>query len=63
MSDERYSIGDLENPQPDDTRFDTREEAERAAIQCSYNDMPWGVWFDEDGELLSIVYGQTVYSS
>lgn len=58
-----YSTGRLEYPAEDDPRFDTEEEAIKAAIQASFDDSPHGVWHDADGELLHIVYFRSVYSA
>ncbi len=58
-----YSIGDPENPQPNDKRFETAEAAEVAAVEASVDDHVWAVWHDEDGELLSLVFNQQVFTS
>lgn len=58
-----FSIGHLERPTGEDRQFDTREEAEIAAIEESYDDGVRAVWDNDSGEILAIVYQQTVYTS
>ncbi len=59
-----YSYGYLLMPQPDDPRFETEEEAVRAAEETSATREVtlYGVWRDDDGELLHIVYHGDLYS-
>jgi hypothetical protein len=62
VEDRTYSVGTLTNPKPDDQRFGFFEEAVKSAIQASsWDDFVWGVWNDDSGELLAIVYQGRVY--
>ncbi|MHC4676536.1 MAG: hypothetical protein ACYTBZ_28960 [Planctomycetota bacterium] len=59
--DKTYSVGNLEYPRSDDPRFSTQEDAEVHAIEIS-DGGPLGVWRDDDGELISIVYNRQIFS-
>ena len=60
----KIQIGVLENdPKLEEEIYDSSIEAEAAAIALSYNDCPIGVWDMEDGELMAIVYQQTIFWS
>lgn len=60
----QIQIGVLkDNPEFEETIYDSSTDAEIAAIQLSYCDSPIGVWDVEDGELMAIVYQQTVFWS
>jgi hypothetical protein len=61
-----YSYGQLTSPRDDDPRFKTEDEAITAAEDASQEsalDPILGVWEDETGELLHIVYQGAVYSA
>lgn len=58
-----YSVGDLRSPQPDDQRFTTQAEAEHYARETSYPDRVLGIWHDDSGDLVAIVYDGLVYWS
>lgn len=61
----KYSVGHLMMPATDDPRFDTEAEALAHAGEKgakNYNTM-LGVWHDESGELVAIVYEGTVFTS
>jgi hypothetical protein len=57
-----YSYGKLEFPAEDDPRFEDLEEAEQEAAKASWDDGVYGVWEDESGELMAIVYERTVFN-
>ena len=56
-----YSFGRLLTPAPDDQQFAELEAAIIAAIETSGDDCVYGVWENKTGELLAIVYQQTIY--
>jgi hypothetical protein len=56
-----FSTGTLTNPRPQDQRFDFLDEAIEAAVKGSMDDFVWGVWNDDSGELMAIVYQGLVY--
>lgn len=56
-----YSIGSLQDPRPDDPRFDTEREVWNEARKLSYPARIVGVWRDVDGELIAIAYDGLVY--
>jgi hypothetical protein len=58
---EAYSIGRLESPAPDDQQFAEPQTAEIAAVEASFDDGVWAVWENKTGEILAIVYQQTIY--
>jgi hypothetical protein len=57
-----YSIGRLLTPAPDDQQFAELDAAETAAVEASIDDCVYGVWENKTGELLAIIYQQTVFS-
>lgn len=58
-----YRVAVLERPNDDAEFFDEIEDAEERAINESVDDSVYGVWENESGELVSIVYQQRVFSS
>jgi hypothetical protein len=57
-----YSVGDLEYSRQEDPHFSTQEEAEVHAIEISDDHQgPLGVWRDDDGELISIVFNRHMW--
>jgi len=63
MEAEMYRVAVLERPNDDAEFFDEIEDAEERAINESVDDSVYGVWENESGELVSIVYQQRVFSS
>lgn len=61
--DATYSVGRLEHPHEDDQRFHDETNAIRNAMAASIDDSVYGVWDDDTGELLHIVYQRQVFSS
>ena len=57
-----FTIGSPTNPKDGDECYDTAENAEDAAIMASYDDSVWAVR-DEDGEILSLVFAQQVFTA
>lgn len=56
-----FSVGDLRDPQPDDQRFETRNEAEQYAREKSFPNIALGVWHDPSGELIAIAFDGLIY--
>lgn len=42
-------------------RYKELEDAEIAALEASIDDSLWGVWDEEDGELVSLAFEQKVF--
>jgi hypothetical protein len=59
---QQYSVGRLLSPGPEDHQFAELEAAEVAASDASGDDCVYGVWENKTGELMAIVYQQTVFS-
>ena len=58
-----FSIGDPISGYKLEERFETCEDAEIVALEASIDeDTLWGVWDEDDGELVSLVFGQRVFS-
>ena len=58
-----YSIGDPENPTYADDIFETAEAAEVAAIEKSIDGHIWCVRHNENGEVLSLIFQQQVFTA
>lgn len=56
-----YSVGDLRDPRPSDERFLTKEAAWRYAREKSYSNIVLGIWYDGNGELISIAFDGLIY--
>lgn len=56
-----FSAGHLQDPRPDDKRFDDVADADRCAMDGSYDDSVWAVWDDDGGEVLAVVYQQQMF--
>lgn len=56
-----YSIGDPITKIKAVKQFETCEEADIAAIEASVDGCIWAVWSEEDGEIISLVFGQRVF--
>lgn len=58
-----YRVAVLERPNENPEFFDEIEDAEEYAINESIDDSVYGVWENQEGELVSIVYQQRVFSN
>jgi len=56
-----YSIGLPLIGKKEEERFEELEDAEIAALEASIDDSLWGVWDEDDGELVSLAFGQRVF--
>lgn len=57
-----YSIGNPITGEKQEDRFEELEDAEVAALEASIDDSLWGVWDEDDGELISLAFGQKVFN-
>jgi hypothetical protein len=57
-----FSIGNPITGNKKEDRFEELEDAEIAALEHSIDDALWGVWDEEDGELVSLAFGQRVFN-
>jgi hypothetical protein len=56
-----YRIGELDMfREPEEEVYTEEVDAEAAAIMLSYGDIPIGIW-DEDGEIVGIVWQQQTF--
>jgi hypothetical protein len=56
-----YRIGNPLTGAKEPEEYEELEDAEIAAIQASIDDGLWGVWDEDDGELVSLAFGQRVF--
>lgn len=56
-----YSIGNPLTGHKEPERYEECEDAEIAALEASIDDALWGVWDEDDGELVSLALGQRVF--
>lgn len=56
-----YSIGNPLNGEKQEEQFEELEDAEIAALEASVDDGLWGIWDEDDGELVSLAFGQRVF--
>lgn len=64
MNDSKFSFGQLTAPHPDDAEFDTAGEAIEAAFAVSLklkNSTVFGVWQNDSGEILKIIYDGQIF--
>jgi hypothetical protein len=57
-----YSIGNPITGNKEEERFEELDDAEIAALEASIDDALWGVWDEDDGELMSLAFGQKVFN-
>lgn len=57
-----YTIGNPLTGKKEEKRFEELEDAEIAALEASIDDALWGVWDEDDGELVSLAFGQRVFN-
>jgi hypothetical protein len=58
-----YRVANLLRPYADAEMFDDYESAEAHAVEESKDDSPYGVWDNDSGILVTIVYQQQVFES
>ncbi len=56
-----YSIGNPLTGEKQEERFEELEDAEVAVLEASIDDSLWGVWDEDDGELVSLAFQQKVF--
>jgi hypothetical protein len=56
-----YSIGNPLTGEKQEEQFEELEDAEIAALEASIDDALWGVWDEDDGELVSLAFGQRIF--
>jgi hypothetical protein len=57
-----YSIGNPMTGAKEEERFEELEDAEVAALEASIDDALWGVWDEDDGELVPLAFQQKVFN-
>jgi hypothetical protein len=58
-----YRVANLLRPYDGAEMFDNYEDAEAHAVGESADDSPYGVWDNDSGILVTIVYQQQVFES
>lgn len=56
-----FSVGHLTNPQSNDERFPTYEQALSNALSKCNDDDVWAVWDDQTGNVEAIIYLNDVF--
>jgi hypothetical protein len=56
-----YRIGYPLTGEKEPEEYEDLEDAEIAALKASIDDALWGVWDEDDGELVSLAFGQRVF--
>lgn len=56
-----YVIGNPLTNTLEPEHYEELEDAEIAALEASIDDSLWGVWDEDDGELVSLALGQKVF--
>lgn len=54
MNEEKYSVGRLRNPKPEDRRFEMRRDAIAVAFDSAKDDDVWAIWFGDN--IVAVVY-------
>lgn len=57
---ERYSVGRLRNPRPEDRRFEMRRDAIAVAFDSAKDDDVWAVWFND--ETVAVIYDGQMFT-
>ena len=57
-----YLIGNPITGEKQEDQFEELEDAEIAALEASIDDSLWGVWDEDDGELVSLAFGLKVFN-
>jgi hypothetical protein len=57
-----YSIVNPFTGEKQEERFEELEDAEIAALKASIDDSLYGVWDEDDQELVSLAFGQKVFN-
>lgn len=56
-----FSIGDPFTGKRTDVRYETQELADIAAIEASIDDHVWGIWDEDDEELVALAFQERLF--
>lgn len=57
-----YSIGNPITGSKEPENFEELDDAETAAVEASIDDSLWGVWDNDDGELVSLAFCKRLFN-
>jgi hypothetical protein len=59
-TENKYSVGRLRNPRPEDRRFQMRQDAVAVAFDSAKDDDVWAVWFEND--VAAVIYDGQMFT-
>jgi hypothetical protein len=60
VNEDKYSVGRLRNPRPEDRRFDARRDAIAVAFDSAKDEEVWAVWFGS--EIVAVIYDGQMFT-